>query len=142
MRGRAGQSLVEFALVLPLLAVIIFLITEFGRALYEYNVLTQATREGARRAVVSPEGNAVANGQAAMDSFLTRSGVNMSAGTVECEIQTIGGVTMVAARASKPFDWVLGSEPLPTVADGSNSVSRDDGLVLRGETIMKSEMWD
>jgi Flp pilus assembly protein TadG len=50
--GRA-QSLVEFAMVLPMLLVVGFIITEFGRALWIKNVLTQAAREGCRTAVVS-----------------------------------------------------------------------------------------
>ncbi len=43
-----GQSLVEFAMVLPLLLLIALGVVEFGRAYYQYNVLTKAVREGAR----------------------------------------------------------------------------------------------
>jgi Flp pilus assembly protein TadG len=44
----SGQSLVEFAMVLPLLLVIFFAIIDFGR-IYQRNVsLTNAVREGAR----------------------------------------------------------------------------------------------
>src|SRR5262245_25103904 len=43
-----GQSLVEFAMVLPLLLVIGLGTVEFGRAYYQYNTLTKAVREGAR----------------------------------------------------------------------------------------------
>jgi hypothetical protein len=45
--------MVELALSLFLLMLISFGITEFGRALYITNTLTNAAREGARRAVVS-----------------------------------------------------------------------------------------
>ena len=38
-----------------MLLVVMFMVTEFGRAMYQYNVLAQATREGARVAVVSAE---------------------------------------------------------------------------------------
>ena len=48
-----GQSVVEFALVLPLLLLIVFGVTEFGRAWMTLNVLTAAAREGARTAVVT-----------------------------------------------------------------------------------------
>ena len=52
-RNSRGQSVVEFALVLPLLFVIVFGITEFGRAWLQMNVMTSAAREGARLAVVT-----------------------------------------------------------------------------------------
>ena len=44
MRDTRGQSLVEFALILPMMLVVMFMITEFGRALYMYNVLASAAR--------------------------------------------------------------------------------------------------
>jgi len=51
--NRRGQSVIEFALVLPLLLLVVFGVTEFGRAWMTLNVLTAAAREGARTAVVT-----------------------------------------------------------------------------------------
>lgn len=48
----SGNALVEFALVLPLLMVIIAGIVDFGFLLQRYEVLTNAAREGARVAVL------------------------------------------------------------------------------------------
>ena len=48
-----GQALVEFALVLPLLALILFAIIQFGIAFNNYLALTDAVRAGAREAAVS-----------------------------------------------------------------------------------------
>ena len=50
-RGRArprssGQSIVEFALVLPLLMVIMLGVAEFGYALLDEHVVTRLSREG------------------------------------------------------------------------------------------------
>jgi len=53
LRDQKGQALVELALILPLMLLILFGITEFGRALYMVNTLNNAAREGARRAAVS-----------------------------------------------------------------------------------------
>jgi len=50
-----GQSVIEFALILPFLFLIVFGITEFGRALMTTNILTQAAREGARVAAVGAD---------------------------------------------------------------------------------------
>ena len=55
MRARrrpSGQSLAEFALVLPVLLLLFMGILDFGRAVYAYNTLSNAAREGARVAIV------------------------------------------------------------------------------------------
>ncbi len=53
-RGRTerAQSLVEFALVLPILLIMVFGIIDFGMGIRSYISLTNATREGARFAAV------------------------------------------------------------------------------------------
>ena len=43
-----GVALIEFALILPMLLVLTFITTEFGRAVYEYSVVTQSVRDAAR----------------------------------------------------------------------------------------------
>ncbi len=49
-RGERGQSIVEFALVLPFLMMLFLGIAELGSALYDYLTFTAANREGARLA--------------------------------------------------------------------------------------------
>lgn len=53
-RGRSeqGAQLVEFALVLPLLLLVVLGIAEFGLIFQRYEVITNAAREGARLAVL------------------------------------------------------------------------------------------
>lgn len=52
-RRRAhGQSLVEFALVLPVLLLVFMGILDFGRAVFASNTLSNAARGGARVAIV------------------------------------------------------------------------------------------
>jgi Flp pilus assembly protein TadG len=53
---RSGAAAVEFALVLPLLVLILFGIVEFAAAWHARQLITNAAREGARVAVV---GNAM-----------------------------------------------------------------------------------
>lgn len=48
LAAQRGQSLLEFAAVLPLLLLLAFGVTEFGRAFYQYNTLSKAIRDGAR----------------------------------------------------------------------------------------------
>jgi len=65
-RRERGQTLVEFALVVPLFVLILAGIFDFGRAIYAYHTLLNASREAARQAVVDQtlthiEGRAVDN---------------------------------------------------------------------------------
>jgi Flp pilus assembly protein TadG len=52
-RSEHGQTMTEFALVLPLLVAILFGIIQFGIAFNNYLSLTDAVRAGARKATVS-----------------------------------------------------------------------------------------
>lgn len=47
-RKQSGAVAVEMALLLPLLVLLLFGITEFGRAIYQYNALAKAVRDSAR----------------------------------------------------------------------------------------------
>ncbi len=51
-RETYGQDLVEMALILPLLLALLFGIVEFGVAVWRYNTVANAAREGARAGVV------------------------------------------------------------------------------------------
>jgi hypothetical protein len=50
--GQSGASAIEFALVLPVLLVILFGIVEFSVLFYDKAMITNASREGARLAIV------------------------------------------------------------------------------------------
>jgi hypothetical protein len=54
-QGPRGQALAELALVAPLFFTLLFGIIEAGRFIYYYEVLSNATREGARYAIVNGE---------------------------------------------------------------------------------------
>jgi len=51
--NRRGQSIVEFALVLPLVLLLVVGMLEFARAWNLHQTMTDAAREGARRAVLA-----------------------------------------------------------------------------------------
>lgn len=56
-----GAETVEFAMIALLLFAVLFAIIEFSRALFVWNALAEATRRGARMAVVCPYQNPVPN---------------------------------------------------------------------------------
>jgi Flp pilus assembly protein TadG len=66
IRGERGQTMVEFALVLPVLCLVVFGIIQCGILYNNYITLTDATRVGARKAAVSRQtANPVALAEAA-----------------------------------------------------------------------------
>ena len=60
--SQKGASAVEFALVLPLLMLITFGIIEFGMLMYNKQVITNASREGARAGIVASSPRVPATG--------------------------------------------------------------------------------
>ena len=52
LKDSKGTSAVEFALVLPILVLIVFGIIEFSLVLYDKAMITNASREGARAGIV------------------------------------------------------------------------------------------
>jgi Flp pilus assembly protein TadG len=57
--GERGASLVEFAMVAPLLVVLLFAIVDFGRAFQTWITLTNAAREGARLGATGADADAI-----------------------------------------------------------------------------------
>jgi Flp pilus assembly protein TadG len=58
MKRQKGIYIVEFTIVAAVFFVLLFGVIEFGRALFVWNSLTEATRRGARLAAVCPIGHA------------------------------------------------------------------------------------
>jgi Flp pilus assembly protein TadG len=70
-RSERGTAVVEFALIAPLLFLLVFGIIEFGRILNAYNQLTQLAGQGARAAAVNrnPDGTAIAASSGTVDNL-------------------------------------------------------------------------
>ncbi len=59
--GQRGQTLVEFALILPLFLLMFFAMVDFGRGFYSWLLVTNAAREGARVAATQQPAAAIQN---------------------------------------------------------------------------------
>lgn len=55
----AGQSLVEFSLILPIFLLLLFALVDFGRGFYTWMLVTNAAREGARVAAVQSDDSTI-----------------------------------------------------------------------------------
>ncbi|HYD77927.1 TadE family protein [Ramlibacter sp.] len=59
-RRQSGVAIVEFALILPMLLVLTFITTEFGRALHQYNTIVKSVRDAARYLSIQTPGDTTA----------------------------------------------------------------------------------
>ena len=59
-RGKSrGQALVEFAIVLPVIEMVVLGLFDLGRAVFTYNTLSQAARQANRTAIVDQDSDRV-----------------------------------------------------------------------------------
>ena len=99
-----GQSLVEFAIVVPLLLLLVIGIAEFGRAWMARNVLTGAAREAVRAVVVTPYNETTARNRGL--AILAAAKLIGGAITFDSTTETDGTVTR-RATASYELPLVL-----------------------------------
>jgi len=116
---------VEFALLLPLLLLLVFGIIDFGRAINAQITLTQAAREGARLSALG-QPNVVSRTQAAA------AGLSPVTVTVTPCPSGATQTTDAVVRASYPFNFVT---PIGAIARlfGSTGVGSPITLTATGE---------
>jgi len=122
-----GQSLVEMALVLPLLLLLVAGIIDFGRAYNNYIIITNAAREGARAASHFPNNPVLI--EAAVRQEAADSGLDPEA--IIITITPSGGVSpgdRIEVAAEYDFDTILGS----FVGAGSLTLSSSTAMVAFG----------
>lgn len=141
---RRGAAAIEFALVAPLFVLMIFGMIEFGRMAMVQQVLTNASREGARTAVI--EGATVAKVTEVVQVYLQSAGLPLLSpgiyrtdGTTDtpiADLSTIGYGDRVKVKVSVPFSQVswLGS-PIPFYT----GATRPESTTLSASTVMRAE---
>jgi len=100
-----GQSLVELALVLPALMLILVGILQFGIVFKQYITLTDAVREGARKAAVSRHRGAAAATDYAKGEVV-KSGSDLGSGFTKSNVTVTSSWTRgddVTVRATFNF---------------------------------------
>jgi Flp pilus assembly protein TadG len=112
-REERGQTMVEFALVLPILAVLLFGVIQFGIVFNNYLTLTDAVRAGARKAAVSRQS---ADPVGAATQAVTASGAD---------------ITIDPNKVSVTSDWQPG-DPVTVQASYPYSISLLGWVVKSG----------
>jgi Flp pilus assembly protein TadG len=123
---------VEFALLLPLVLLMLFGIIDFGRALNAQITLTQAAREGARLAALGQVNPAVQTRVTAAATGLT--GVTATV-TSSCPVNAGSGVDAVVSL-SYAFTFAT---PVGAIAAMFGSVTYGTGLTLTAKGEMPCE---
>jgi Flp pilus assembly protein TadG len=148
-RSMKGQALVEFALIVPLLLLLILIIIDFGRAFYIQTALQNGAREGARFGTIHPTWvTSTNNADPNNISYRAKNEPGGTAGTVTVAITctTTGGVTYTSAQAGYQGCAVSGSRVDVTVTAQFQALTPliggflpSGGLALSGHTKMAIE---
>jgi Flp pilus assembly protein TadG len=120
-KNEKGQSLVEFALVVPLLLLLVIGIFEFGRAWMTKNIMTGAAREGVRILAVPTGSTAAAWGRA--DNVLRSAGI----ATANINVYDAASYQPVSVTVTYNFPVLTGLIP------------GLDNITLRSTTTMRRE---
>ncbi len=104
-KPRQGVAAVEFAVLAPLLFLLIFGMIEFGRMVMVQQILTNASREGARRGILE-QATATEVNSVVVD-YLTNSSVAGATVTISpASLSDVGFGDPVKVSVSVPFDQV------------------------------------
>jgi Flp pilus assembly protein TadG len=110
MRDRKGMTIVEFALILPIFAILLFAIIEFGYYFFVQHTLQFATREGTRLALVGRTLNdSSGNPMTRLDSIIQTIKNHASAAVNPAALQI--SIFPVAPGYTDPANWQGMTDP-------------------------------
>ncbi len=134
-RNERGAELIEFAMVTPVLLLMMFGICDFGLLFQRYQVLTNAAREGARLRALP--GYTCDDVTARVNAYTTAAGIPVTPVT-NCAIESVtaGGRTFNVVRVTvtytHPFAFV--GPLMGLFGDGMESVTISAVSAMRAES--------
>ena len=133
-RNERGQALVEFALVLPILLILVLGIIEFGRAWNLHQTITHAAREGARTAAMFDASVTETQVEAEVKNSIAASGFNPDDADITFDGFKAGRGLTVTVRIEMPFRFGL-LAPFVSLAsaDGTGTVNLATYARMRNE---------
>lgn len=104
-KNERGQTLVEFALVLPILSLLLLGVIQFGIAFNHYITLTDAVRAGARKGAV---GRHLQDPQAAVQQAVKNAATDLDHSKLQITVNSSWAQgSDVTVAASYPYDIKL-----------------------------------
>jgi len=127
-----GVAAAEFALLLPVLLMILFGIIEFGMIMYSRELITNASREGARAGIVQgppkrTEGEIIA----IATTYLAGTGINTANVTFTVTGEGLANPNTLTVTATYPYSFLI--PYIPTVVGIPNP------LTITAQTVMRHE---
>jgi Flp pilus assembly protein TadG len=130
-RNRRGAAVVEFAIVAPVFFLLVFGMIEYGRLVMVQQILTNASREGARQAVL--DGATSTEVKSAVTTYLQNTSITGSTVTLNpTEPSTAGYGEPVTVTVTIPFSKVSWL-PQPMFLSGSYTLTAS--TVMRRESV-------
>jgi Flp pilus assembly protein TadG len=122
LRGARGAAAVEFAIVLPVLMLLVFGVLEWGWYFFLETTVVNSAREAARAASVAPTDLINSSATDAMNTALTAGSLDPSKATSSVTVT----VDSVVVTVSYPAGTLTGVTfiPLPSVAFGRAEMRR------------------
>jgi len=138
LSSQRGQALLETALVLPLVLLVATSIFEFGRAYQTWQVLTNASREAARIAVLP--GTTDLDIQTRVQQYLTAGQLVGTASVAVDRTRTIsiglGTAGSTRITVSYPFNFIV-LNPVARLVVGNSSLGA--ALTMSAQAEMRNE---
>lgn len=137
IRNQRGTALIETAITIPIVLLISVAIFEFGRAYQTWQVLTNASREGARIAIIA--GTTDDQVRTAVRNYLTNGRIT-NAGSAQISLNrnlplTIGSASVITV--SYPFQFIVLNPVARLVVRNSNTGSAP--LTMQAVATMRNE---
>ena len=131
-RPDAGQSLVEFSLVAPLLLLLILGIVDLARAWNAYQVITDAARAGARSVVIDDPTVTPDSVRTIVENAIGRAGLDPSTATITILGDNTGRGTPATVQVDLPytFAWI---GPFLRWGAGTATINLVTTFVMRNE---------
>lgn len=140
-RKRRGAAAVEFALVAPLFFLLVFGMLEFGRMVMVQQILTNASREGARKAVL--DGSTATDVNNTVIGYMNDANITVTAGNIvinPTNPATASYGDPVTVTVSVPFSqvsWLPASILLDFLPAGQTDITLTAKTVMRRETVQQ-----
>jgi len=152
-RSQRGAALVEFALVLPIFALLLMGIIDFANAFNDYNSVRQGVREGARQIVVAQWDSGSCSGSSAQKAAcLTKARIGLDGAQARVKIDLAGDyqpgedVTVCAMYQARSitgmFSGILDGKALRSeITMRIEQIDADAPLADYAETALSGQDW-
>jgi Flp pilus assembly protein TadG len=128
IRDDGGQATVEFALVLPVLLLLLLGIIEFGKAWNLAQIATDAVREGTRYCVIADNTGTYTNAwvETHVKNLMARAGVPTAVSDVQITGECDGSTEGVTITLTIPYRWMFFNVALRPIDIKSSFTMRNE----------------